>query len=213
MKVAEILKESEDRNIEYLSDVSMNWFYSTVSSMQKNGKDTLKREILKNSEKSTLFLEGRFYYFDYFPKTLGNRYYERYDRNPFVYAFEMNSGVMHGFNINYLPMTKRIPFINKIFRYVIGDYTSESVMNSRIALDYDMMKKKSNFYEQNIIYRKYLSSRGSNFTIVPIKYVKIFSVLDNISNFGISEDVIYKAVLKNINKNNKKRYNRRKREI
>ena len=45
-----------------------------------------------------------------------------------------------------------------------------------------------------IIYRKYLINRAKNIKIVPLKYLKIISVMEN-SRFPTSEDTIYKDVL------------------
>jgi len=193
--VQELLDLGESKNVGYMSQVSMAWYYSSLRSLSEESRIKIRNQISRSS-KVKQFLKGSFYYFDYLPKEKGNNTFERYDRKPFIFAFDKIGDTIHGINLNYIPIRDRILLMNKIMLYVVGDYSANSDLSSRIVLDYNIMKMKSTFYEQNIIYRKYLISRGSNYKLIPIKYAKIFGCLENLSEFSISESVIYKAFLR-----------------
>jgi len=211
-KVEDIIKSGIKNNIEYMSAVSMSWYYSAISSMNSENKQKIKKEIV-DSSKVKRFLKSSFYYFDYLPLELGDKTFEKYDRTPFIFVFDKIGDTIHGINLNYVPMRDKILLMNKILLYVVGDYNSKSDLSSRIALDYMTMKMKSTFYEQNIIYRKYLISRGKNYKLIPIRYSKIFACLNNISGFPISETVIYKTFLREKNKYSIKKTKKRNRSI
>jgi SNF2 family DNA or RNA helicase len=210
--VKEILKLGEEKNVEYMSAVAMAWYYSALSSLNSEKKQALKKQIM-GSSKIKQFLKNSFYYFDYLPLELGNKTFEKYDRTPFIFAFDKVGDTSHGINLNYVPIRDRIMLMNKIMLYVVGDYNSPSDLASRIALDYNIMKNKSTFYEQNIIYRKYLISRGKNYRLIPIKYAKIFGCLNNVSDFPISESVIHRAFLREKGKYTIKETKKRKKTI
>ena len=187
-----LLESAKKNNINYLSDISSKWYYSQLGSMSESSRNTIKKEIL-NYEDIPVFRRGRFYHFDYLPTQRGDRIYESYDRKPLVLFLKVEEGLLHGLNINYLPINKRIPFINKVYRYLVGDIEATSFQN-RIGLTYSMMQKNKSFIEHKVIYRKYLINRAKNIKIVPLKYLKIISVMEN-SRFPTSEDTIYKDVL------------------
>jgi hypothetical protein len=56
------------------------------------------------------------------------------------------------------------------------------------------MTKNKTFIEHKVIYRKYFINRIKNMTIIPLKYMKILSVMEN-SKFPTSENTIYSDVL------------------
>lgn len=190
-----LLKSAKKNNINYLSDISSKWYYSQLDSMTESSRNTIKKEIL-NHEENFVLRRGRFYHFDYLPTERGDRIYESYDRKPLILFLKVEEGVLHGLNINYLPINKRIPFINKVYRYLVGDIGGNSFQN-RIGLTYSMMQKNKMFIEHKIIYRKYLINRAKNIKVIPLKYMKIFSVMEN-SRFPTSEDTIYSDVLARI---------------
>jgi len=208
----ELIKEGEKNNIEYMSGVSMGWYYSALRSLPEEKRIKIRDQIMTSSRVKQ-FLKGSFYYFDYLPMETGNSIFEKYDRKPFIFALDKINDTIHGINLNYVPVTDRIRLINKIMLFVVGDYAAPGDLSSRISLDYKGMKSKSTFFEQNIIYRKYLISRGKNYRLIPIKYSKIFGCLENISDFQISDAVIYKSFLREKNKEYAKTTKKRKTQI
>lgn len=188
----ELIESANKNNISYLSDVSSNWFYSRINSMTESSRRKLKDEII-SYEKNPLLKKGMFYHFDYYPLARGDRIFESYDRKPLILLLKVKEGIIHGLNINYLPVNKRVPFMNKVYRYLVGD-VGGSIFENRIALTYSIMSKNKTFIEHKVIYRKYFINRIKNMGIIPLKYMKIFSVMEN-SRFPTSENTIYSDVL------------------
>lgn len=192
-KLDELLEEMVEDNVEYLSDVSMKWFYSRLIEMKASDKTSIKNEI-KNEVEVVLPRKGRFYYFDYMPINRKNDIYESFDRKPLVLFLEKRDKTLYGLNINYLRIDKRSLFLNKCFRYLVGDMKNENPYLNRLALNYRIMELKNNFVEHKVIFRKYLIGRIKNLRLIPLNRIKIFASLENTSMFPMGIDKIHNKV-------------------
>lgn len=211
VSLQKIRKEYEEESMDYLSDTMFNWFLSKLNNYSSEDRDDLKKQILRE-EKNDRLLKGRFFYFQYFPTERGNTYYESYDRSPLILYLGKKEKIIHGINIHYLPLYRKIFFINKLFRYLVGDYNKKSISN-KIFLTYNMMEQRNSFFEERVIYRKYHINRIENIKIVPIKHIKLFSVLGNTSNFLYSEESIQNTTLIRLREEKNKKLRNKQREI
>lgn len=211
ISLQEIRNGYEEENLDYLSDVMSNWFLDKIKEYSEEDRRSLKNQILRE-EKQNRFLKGRFFYFQYFPTERGNSYYESFDRSPLILYLGKKEKIIHGMNIHYLPTFRKIFFMNKLFRYLGGDYNAESSSN-KIFLTYDMMKQRDSFVEERVIYRKYYINRIRNIKIVPVKHIKLFSLLGNTSNFLYSEKSIQNTTLLNLRAQRNKKSKSRERKI
>jgi len=67
--------------------------------------------------------------------------------------------------------------------------------------------------EERVIYRKYYINRIRNIKIVPMKHIKLFSLLGNTSNFLYSEKSIQNTTLLNLREQRNKKSKSRERKI
>lgn len=211
VSLQKIQEEYEEENMDYLSDTMSNWFLDKLNDYSDEERNFLKKQILKD-EKTNRLLRGRFFYFQYFPVERGNIHYESYDRSPLILYLGKKEKIVYGMNIHYLPPFRKIFFINKLFRYLMGDYNKKSISN-KIFLTYDMMKDRSSFFEERVIFRKYYINRIRNIKIVPLKHLKLFSVLGNTSNFLYSEKSIQNTTLIRLREEKNKKLRDKKRKI
>jgi len=205
-----LLEKAKSKNVDYPSDYSMGWFANQVNAMSEADGISLMKEIRESEKKERNLLIGRFYHFDYFPTEIGDSIYESYDRTPLILYLGRREGVLHGLNINYLRMEKKTLFMNKCFRFLVGDLFADRSLENKIALKYDFMDNKGIFLEHKVIFRKYLINRIKNPRIIPLKYIKIFSTL-NVSRFQIGESKIQATVLRRL-KEEKRRFDKRTRK-
>jgi len=112
-----------------------------------------------------------------------------------------------------LDFNRRNKLLNKFFRYFVGDYENLNPFTNKILLNYKAMNAKSNFIEQKIIYRKYYINRINIVHNIPIRYVKIMSVFDEVSDFTVSKDLVYRLTLNEYYKNLKTETKKGKRQI
>lgn len=205
-----LLEKAKSKNVDYPSDYSMAWFANQVNSMTQADGISLKKEIRESEKEERNLLIGRFYHFDYFPMERGDSTYESYDRTPLILYLGRREGILYGLNINYLRMEKKIPFMNKCFRFLVGNLFSDRSLENKIALKYDFMENKGIFLEHRVIFRKYLINRIKNPRIIPLKYIKIFSTLD-VSGFLTGEAKIQSTVLRKL-REEKRRFDKRARK-
>jgi len=211
-EIERIIEEVEIGGTNYMSDMFGQKVYSILSSMGDEDRKNILNEIKKSST-NQLFLPGRFYNFYYYPLFLKRAYEEYYDKNPFVFVLKREENIIHGLNLNYLDFNRRNKLLNKFFRYFVGDYENLNPFTNKILLNYKAMNAKSNFIEQKIIYRKYYINRINIVHNIPIRYVKIMSVFDEVSDFTVSKDLVYRLTLNEYYKNLKTETKKGKRQI
>jgi hypothetical protein len=208
----ELLEAQRKSGVGYLSDTSINWFNSYIKSNYNSNQKKILLDEIKNYEKQDVLLMGRFYTFDYIPIRPKNKNIP-VDRKPFILLLDQKDGYVHGINLNYFPLRNmKRNFMNKIFSYLTGNYLSDTSKANRLALNYDMMKLKSTFFEPKVTYSTYIITRMINVKIIPIKLAKIFCVLDN-SKFLYPKEDIYKISRKKAAKAKRKMFYGNKKKI
>lgn len=200
-----ILEDMEKENISYTSDTSNDWFYNEVMNLRPKEQLILQDEISLESD-FIQFFRKNFYWFEYKPmeqyppnKGISPYAYDSYDRRPFILLLKRKKNILHGLNLNYLYRRERNLLINFLFRYLKGDILDAREEISKIALEYKNMKQKDWVHWHKLIYRKYHVSRINNSRIIPIRYVKLFSFLEN-SRFRSSINKIYKTSFRKMRK-------------
>lgn len=211
-KLESLLEEMRENNVDYLSDTSMKWIYSQLRTLKNSDRQSIKEEIVREVE-NVVFRKGRFYYFDYLPTKRRNDAYESFDRRPLILFLAKRDKLIYGLNLNYLRIDRRYLFLNKCFRYLVGDMKDQDHYADRLALDYLIMNKNNTFIEQKVIFRKYLINRMKNLRMIPLNKIKIFASLNNVAKFPIGEDKIHVVVMRKMKEEITKRYNGLKKTI
>jgi hypothetical protein len=115
-----------------------------------------RNDILKYGGSPDQVLEGRFYFFNYDPKTKGSMPF--YDEFPLVFAMHFQPKGFLGINFHYLEPRYRIWFINRLVQYAdTPDWDKH--MNSMIDAEYSdfVADKRLRFYKPSI--KSYLYTR------------------------------------------------------
>lgn len=211
-KLESLLKEMREEKMDYLSDIFMKWVYSRMRTFRASDKRDIKEEILKEIV-NVVFRRGRFYYFDYLPTQRRNKIYESFDRRPLILFFAKRDNVVYGMNLNYLRFDKRYLFLNKCFRYLVGDLKDDNHYADRLALSYLAMTKNNLFVEHKVIFRKYLINRMKNLRMIPMNKIKIFASLNNVAGFPLAESKVHLTVLRKMKEEIAKRYDDSRRVI
>lgn len=215
MSLLEDLLEAQTKSgINYLSDTAINWFDGYIKSNYNSNQKKILIDEIRNYEKndSSAFLKGRFYTFEYIPIRPKNKNIP-VDKRPFILCLKQKNRLIHGINLNYFPLRNmKRNFINKLFQYLTGNYLSETSDSNRLAINYEIMNSKSLFFEQKVSYSTYEISRIIRPKIIPIKFCKIFSVLET-SKFLFPKEDLYRLTRKKAIEVKKKTFYKNKKKI
>lgn len=198
------LDKMKEENKDYLSDNSTPWIYNELADYQVNDKLSMSSEIIKK-QKFTQFFKGNFYFFEYKPLKKGGKYFEYYDRRPFIFYLGKDEDFVYGLNLNYLYPIEKVKFLNYCFQYVKGNIFESQERETRILVNYNRMDQRDGVFWHKIIFRKYYINRMKYRMWIPKKYVKIFAFLGN-ENFYGSLSKIYSKVLVMLQNEKRKRF-------
>lgn len=192
-ELEKLLDKMEAENVDYLSDNSTTWIFNELSDYKTRAKLSLSSEILK-AVRFLQFFKGNFYYFEYKPLKRGGKYFEYYDRRPFIFYLGKDDTFIYGLNLNYLYPAEKVKFLNYCFQYTKGNIFESQERETRILVNYNRMENRDGVFWHKVIFRKYYINRIKYKTWVPKKYAKIFAFLGN-ENFYGSISKIYGKVL------------------
>lgn len=138
--ISDIFKNIKDTAMERAQ--SFNWYKDKISKMKQKGLLSIKNVISNAEDLPVNRVEiGSMYMFIYDPKY--KKTLPVWDAFPIVIPFSMNNEIFTGFNFHYLSTPLRWKMLNILMSNQEIATRKNLNYNSRIQLDYSMLKKTS----------------------------------------------------------------------
>jgi hypothetical protein len=144
--------EAFRRGLQARSDDAKKWFRSKAKEMSGiKRRDLLKDSALDRSRKTPR--PGDMYMFFYDPKHYKTLPY--YDSFPLTIMVEPTKDGFYGLNLHYLSPAVRAKFLDKLVETANNKSYDE---NTRLKLNYEMLKSVNKFSEFKPCFKRYLTS-------------------------------------------------------